>query len=92
MSVPNITNRYGLYSAEQLAAAVHVAGGLWVRLSDLAFELAGLDPRFARVVEGKIDGRPVSGAYLDDGEDIYGLITADMEPHVLGTPREVLGL
>ncbi len=91
MPVPNITNQHGLYSADQLAAAVHVAGGLWVRLSDFAFDLAGLGPRYARVIEGKIDGQPVSWAYLDDGEDIYGLITADMEPRVLGTPREVLG-
>jgi len=91
MLVPDITNRHGLYSAEQLVAAVHVAGGLWVRLSDFAFELAGLGPRFGRVLEGKIDGLPVSWAYLDDGEDIYGLITADMEPCVLGAPREVLG-
>lgn len=90
MLVPDITNRHGLYSAEQLAAAVHVAGGLWVRLSDFAFELAGLGPRFGRVLEGKIDGLPVSWAYLDDGKDIYGLITTDMEPRALGTPREVL--
>lgn len=91
MLVPDITNRHGLYSDDQLAAAVHVAGGLWVRLSDLAFDIAGLGPRYARVIEGKIDGQPVSWAYLDDGEGIYGLITADMEPRVLGTLREVLG-
>lgn len=88
--MPDITNRHGLYSADQLAAAVRVAGGLWVRLSDSAFELAGLGPRFARVLEGNIDGQPVSWAYLDDCEGIYSIITADMEPHVLGNPREVL--
>lgn len=87
----SITNKMGLYGPEEVAAAVHIADGLWVRLDDYAFDFAGIGPRYARVVEGDMDGKAVSFAYLDFGIATYALITQDMNPKVLGTSNEVLG-
>jgi len=87
--VPDITNQHGFYTDDQLAAAVHIASGLWVRLDDWCFGLAEIGHRYARVLAARIDERPVSFAYLDGDQNAsYDLITSDMHPKILHSSHE----